>query len=344
MEHPVDPHNLSGHFGPSTEAGLPDIDVPDLPGHGWGEFQDEFEDVLAAMADGDTVDLTSVAPAQWRIRIRAGWPGVDGPGTLAYHLQIGTDTNGDVGAWADTPYAQSFGFTATRIAGAVAALGLDHHPVGISNPSLIAAGTVGALEIGDMAVEVLRDAFHIASPTGVRVEGVEWVLPTDDAPETVIRDRGPAWWQAQGFTEKPWQDPTGDHLVGWVDGVLIEVAHDHTCLPGLSVAMIRGRVTDPAEVPVAAPGRPGASFLQRVQSDSGSEVSLESVTARGHLVHVWAHRMVVASVDDTHDDNFMANTEGVRDAVTEVGRFVTGLRLVDPEAMRPSRMAFGPVA
>lgn len=339
MENPVEPDNLTPA---ETGEHITIDDVVEREVQRWGSFQDHLEASITAMPGGATLDLTPLTGALWQIRIRSGWPGVDGPGTCAYHLQLGsrlgTDALGEsIGPWSETPYGMAFGYEATRVAGAVSALGLDSHPETSANPSAVASGPIGALEIADMAVELLREAFGLEGPSHVRVQGDPyWGFPSIDP--AVAPDIPAEWWMSHGFTEEPWQSLDGRRLVGWIDGVLVDVDHDHGSLPGLSVATVRARITDPTAEPLAAPMGPGASYVDRLRAGDGTDVSIDTVQSRGHLVHVWAQRMVIAATDDTA----APDTRGVRDALREVVDFAFSLRMVDPESVRPQRMSFRP--
>ena len=362
-DHPSDPEHLSDpdHPGDHLHA--------DGQGRDWGRFHDEVERAITWLADGQHVDFTdAVAPedSQWRMRVSAGWPGVDGPGTLAHHLQVGSDPgHGALASFALTPFAANFGFGASRVGSDLAALGLEFAPDRPVNPGLLFGGPVGALEVADLAVELLRDVFRVARPSLVRVSGdPDWHFPAEPGPDSLthIIDRAAGWWQHFGFTDEPWHNRVADHLVGWVDDVLVEVEQDHRSLPGLTVTVVRARVTDPtADATTVPPGR-GMALARGVHTADGTELVVEPVRAADSLAHAWVHCTVVATeprADDTFfDDDWSAvaaaepaavlptpgadNGTDLAAVVRNVVRFVTDVRRTDPDAVRPARLVFRP--
>lgn len=350
MDRPAD-----AHHPPATTEGAdpaPTADAPaEVAGREWSRFQDRLESAIASLTDGAHLDLADAdGDGGWRIRLRAGWPGVEGPGTFAYHLQIGADritpdTIEVLGPWADTPLAQSFGFAATRAAGEITALGLASHPRGKGNPGLVTAGPVGILEMADTALELVHTALDVARPGDLCVEGHDARSVATRPAARDTRDPVPAaWWAAHGFVSEPWCHPGGRHLVGWIDDVLVDVEHDTTSLPGLSVAVVRARLTDPSAPACSVPPG-GAASGERLRPAQGCQMAVEAVRAGDGLVHLWAHRMVVGG-DQEHvraDGPGGTDLHGVREAVADAVRFVSRVRRVDPGAQRPARMVVRPI-
>ena len=329
-----------------TDAPSPAVrPVPAVPGAtgpadpcggSWGEFQDRLDDAVGALGDGRRLEVRS-ASAPWRIRIQAGWPGVEGPGTLAYHLQLGSDLGGTFGPWASTPYARSLGFAATRVAGAVAALGVMSDATGLANPSMISSGSVGALEMSDLTVELLREAFgvlDVAEVTVVDPDADDGGIATRPAPRPAAAGSGTEqWWSGLDFRPAPEVTPGGDHVVGWVGNILVELSRDTESLPGLLVTVARARLTDPAADPLPGPSSGVAGLLGRLRVAGTEGVTVDSVTGRDHLVHAWAHRMVVADPAELAD----GTDEAAADAAAQVIRFVRAARRANPDVSRPSR-------
>ncbi len=317
-------------------------------------FHDRLDEAVTALDDGQTVDLRSVLH-RWRIRIRAGWPGVEGPGSFAYHLQLGGDRDGDLAPWASTPYAQNLGFAATRIAGAIAAFGLESDATGLANPTMIASGSIGGLEVADLSVELLREALGVRDIDQVQIVGdktTETATAATGAPALPCqRTDSDTWYSELGFHPEPTVSPDGDHVVGWIDHVLVEVSRDLGSLPGLTVIVARARLTDPDTEPLTIPSAAALSLLQRMRGAGADEVTVEPVTARCQLVHAWAHLMLLVGPDDPSNGSGPAQEHGsgaidgngsgrdpVADAAARVVRFVRDARRNDPDVVRPTRM------
>lgn len=363
----------------SAEAALGDLDeasrpairggaATEIPASSWGTFQDHLDDAVGALGDGEHLEVRS-RTAPWRIRIQAGWPGVEGPGSLAYHLQLGSHLDGKFGPWATSPYARSLGFAATRVAGAVAALGVVSDATGLSNPSMISSGAIGGLEMADLTVELLREAFGVRSVDAVQVVQ----SPTGAShPEWQPTEIGAVeqWWSNLDFHPAPEVDEDGDHVVGWIGNVMVELSRDTGSLPGLVVTVARARLTDPAAEPLPGPGAGVAGLLGSLRLTGTDGVSVEPVTDRNQLVHAWAHHMVVTTADGVahsgtddsgtdhsgtdhsaiHDgtaegtihDGTAEGTDGTAtaaaDAAAQVISFVRAARSANPDVSRPSRM------
>ena len=336
---PTEPPSPTVRPVPATDAAHAAADEPgsaDSSAGSWGEFQDRLDDAVGALAEGRLLEVRS-ATAPWRIRIRAGWPGVEGTGTLAYHLQLGSDLGGSFGPWASTPYARSLGFAATRVAGAVAALGVMSDATGLANPSMISSGAMGALEMSDLTVELLREAFgvrDVAEVTVVDPETLDHGSNPGPAPRPETADGwAEQWWAGLEFRPRPEVTLGGDHVVGWVGSILVELSRDTESLPGLLVTVARARLTDPAADPLPGPSSGVAGLLGRLRVAGTEGVTVDSVTGRDHLVHAWAHRMVVADPAEPAG----GTDEAAVDAAAQVIRFVRAARRANPDVSRPSR-------
>ncbi len=340
MENPIDPERPEGdqRLGPRA---------------GWERFHDRLDEEVESLGEGGFLDLNENG-SSWRMRISAGWPGVDGPGTLAYHLQIGSDHRGGLGAWSDTPYARNHGYSATRVAGEISALGLESDSHGLANPSLIACGSVAHLEVADVAVELLREAFRVRHVESLcitsggagadRTRGARAVEhPASDAAASPEAP-GSSWWSRVPFDPRPERAADGESVVGYVDNILVELTRDRTALPGLTLMVARARLTDPNAVPLALPTADAAALLRWMRTAGGDGISVDTVRSGGLTVHGWATRMVCGDGADAALARIEAldgpdgDEDAAAEAVAEVVRFVRSARVSDPQVIRPTRL------
>jgi hypothetical protein len=356
MEIPNDPEQPPVQRGPRP--------VPD-----WEWFHDRLDAEVEGLGEGEFLDLTQQG-SSWRIRISAGWPGVDGPGTLAYHLQIGSDHRGELGAWSSTPFARSHGYSATRVAGEISSLGLESDSYGTANPSMIACGSVAHLEVADVAVELLREAFRVPLVDTVHLAFGDGANDTSTDAETVDRydtaggrdapdghtgypnTEGPmhreapgySWWSRVRFDTHPEPAADGESVVGHVDNILVELTRDRAALPGLTLMVARARLTDPNAVPVALPAADAAALLRWMRTAGGDGISVDTVRSGGRTVHGWATRMVCGDGADAALariemlDGPDGDEDAAAEAVAEVVRFVRSARRSAPQVIRPTRL------
>ncbi|MCP4434212.1 MAG: hypothetical protein GY812_01760 [Actinomycetia bacterium] len=354
MEPPVDPHERH-------EATSHPEDVAELGGVSgvggiervgsqtracWERFHDDLDTTVDGAGDGTVIELHEVG-SDWRMGISVGWPGVDGPGTFAYHLQLGSDLDGELGPWALTRYCRSVGFEATKVAGEVATLGLESDPSGVSNPSMIASGPVGHLEVADMAVEAVRNAFGVDDPSRLQVTvrtGSPPRQPTAAEANSSGCGERPDWAKSIGFDSEPDVSPDGHEVVGWVDNVLVEVTRDADSLPGLELTVARARLTDPNCVPLTVPSGNAASFMTWLRDSGGNGITVETVTSTGRLTHAWATRMLCSDTAPAPALGRIKALDGAgqadpaSEAVDAVLGFVREARRNHPDAMRPTRV------
>jgi hypothetical protein len=158
----------------------------------WGAFHDMVDQFVVEIGAGDHLDLTAHG-APWTIRVSAGWPGVDGPGTVAHHLQVAgrrvAASQAELEEFATTPYAMGLGYAASRVAADLAAMGLEWAGPVAPNPSVMFSGPSGGLEAADMLVELLREVFAVGSPACVEVTlNDEWPLAIGECAHTADTD------------------------------------------------------------------------------------------------------------------------------------------------------------
>lgn len=321
--------------------------------NGWEEFHDHLDEQVESLDEGTHLELTELG-SRWMIRISAGWAGIDGPGTLAFHLQIGSNRAGALGAWSSTQFGRSHGYSATRVAGEISALGLESDPTGISNPSMIACGSVAHLEVSDVAVELLREVFTVSqtehlllrvgspdSDTDPRTEADDQnTCATADA-DLVVEE---PWWAQVAFDEAPEVDHQGEIVVGYVDNVLVEAKRDSASLPGLTLVVARARLTDPNALPLALPSADAAALMHWMRTAGGEGISIDTVRSAGRTVHGWATRILCSDGADTPLTRIDAldgpegDAEAAAEAVGEVISFVKSARRSEPQVIRPTRL------
>ena len=331
MEHPSEAEHRGG-FEPGG-------------GPAWEQFHDRLDELLETLDEGERLEVARPG-APWRIRISTGWPGVDGPGTLAYHFQIGSDRDGSLGPWADTPYCRSHGYRATKVAGQISATGLDAAPGGAGNPSMIASGSIAHLEVADLAVELLREVLSPTGPDGLVVDrggaATDSVRQLPGPHEST--GSAPQWWAAVGFDTTPELGPDGESALGFIDDILVEVSTDCESLPGLALVVARARLTDPEAVPLTLPSGGAASLLRWMRAAGGDGISVETVRSGAGTVHGWASRMVcgdsnpnaLGRIDSL--DRCGGTEAAAAEAAAEVVEFVRSTRRSQPEVMRPTRL------